>query len=151
MVNFTVLRRSLYSPEELHWHKVNHFQTHLLNEDLSSEILARVTQHLLRLRKTFPKKSGISNSETQIHRIHATVCILHFHSQAESDSPTCIFPMWNVPGCCVSPQPESRQLLDELGQTGKGRITFIEQLLSDVSYTCWSSLFQLFGCLLHEY
>ncbi|NXH61856.1 DZAN1 protein, partial [Rhabdornis inornatus] len=27
--------------------------------------------------------------------------------------------------------PESRQLLDELGQTGKGRITFIEQLLSD--------------------
>ncbi|NXK68625.1 DZAN1 protein, partial [Sylvietta virens] len=29
--------------------------------------------------------------------------------------------------------PESRQLLDELGQTGKGRITFIEQLLSDVT------------------
>ncbi|NXR62495.1 DZAN1 protein, partial [Rhadina sibilatrix] len=27
--------------------------------------------------------------------------------------------------------PESRQLLDELGQTGKGRIAFIEQLLSD--------------------
>ncbi|NWY71679.1 DZAN1 protein, partial [Erithacus rubecula] len=27
--------------------------------------------------------------------------------------------------------PESRQLLDELGQTGKGRIIFIEQLLSD--------------------
>ncbi|XP_077032205.1 double zinc ribbon and ankyrin repeat-containing protein 1 isoform X5 [Agelaius phoeniceus] len=27
--------------------------------------------------------------------------------------------------------PESRQLLDELGKTGKGRITFIEQLLSD--------------------
>ncbi|NXO78567.1 DZAN1 protein, partial [Sitta europaea] len=27
--------------------------------------------------------------------------------------------------------PESRQLLDELGPTGKGRITFIEQLLSD--------------------
>ncbi|NXY59863.1 DZAN1 protein, partial [Callaeas wilsoni] len=27
--------------------------------------------------------------------------------------------------------PESRQLLDELGQTGKGRTTFIEQLLSD--------------------
>ncbi|XP_030092169.2 double zinc ribbon and ankyrin repeat-containing protein 1 isoform X3 [Serinus canaria] len=27
--------------------------------------------------------------------------------------------------------PESRQLLDELGQTGKGRITFIEQLLND--------------------
>ncbi|NWZ38825.1 DZAN1 protein, partial [Brachypodius atriceps] len=27
--------------------------------------------------------------------------------------------------------PESRQLLDELGRTGKGRITFIEQLLSD--------------------
>ncbi|XP_058657661.1 double zinc ribbon and ankyrin repeat-containing protein 1 [Ammospiza caudacuta] len=27
--------------------------------------------------------------------------------------------------------PESRQLLDELGQTGKGRISFIEQLLSD--------------------
>ncbi|NXM83870.1 DZAN1 protein, partial [Oenanthe oenanthe] len=27
--------------------------------------------------------------------------------------------------------PESRQLLDELGQSGKGRITFIEQLLSD--------------------
>ncbi|NXH48490.1 DZAN1 protein, partial [Dicaeum eximium] len=27
--------------------------------------------------------------------------------------------------------PESRQLLDEVGQTGKGRITFIEQLLSD--------------------
>ncbi|NXQ53296.1 DZAN1 protein, partial [Anthoscopus minutus] len=27
--------------------------------------------------------------------------------------------------------PESRQLLDELGQTGKGRITFIEQLLRD--------------------
>ncbi|NWW12627.1 DZAN1 protein, partial [Oreocharis arfaki] len=27
--------------------------------------------------------------------------------------------------------PESRQLLDELGQTGKGRIPFIEQLLSD--------------------
>ncbi|XP_071278815.1 double zinc ribbon and ankyrin repeat-containing protein 1 isoform X1 [Agelaius tricolor] len=27
--------------------------------------------------------------------------------------------------------PESRQMLDELGQTGKGRITFIEQLLSD--------------------
>ncbi|NXC88131.1 DZAN1 protein, partial [Cercotrichas coryphoeus] len=27
--------------------------------------------------------------------------------------------------------PESRQLLNELGQTGKGRITFIEQLLSD--------------------
>uniref|UniRef100_A0A8C5X3R1 Double zinc ribbon and ankyrin repeat domains 1 n=1 Tax=Malurus cyaneus samueli TaxID=2593467 RepID=A0A8C5X3R1_9PASS len=31
----------------------------------------------------------------------------------------------------VSPQPESRQLLDELGQTGKGRIPFIEQLLSE--------------------
>ncbi|XP_053829557.1 double zinc ribbon and ankyrin repeat-containing protein 1 isoform X1 [Vidua macroura] len=29
------------------------------------------------------------------------------------------------------PSPESRQLLDELGPTGKGRITFIEQLLSD--------------------
>nr|XP_030124692.3 double zinc ribbon and ankyrin repeat-containing protein 1 [Taeniopygia guttata]XP_030124694.3 double zinc ribbon and ankyrin repeat-containing protein 1 [Taeniopygia guttata]XP_041571306.1 double zinc ribbon and ankyrin repeat-containing protein 1 [Taeniopygia guttata]XP_041571307.1 double zinc ribbon and ankyrin repeat-containing protein 1 [Taeniopygia guttata] len=29
------------------------------------------------------------------------------------------------------PSPESRQLLDELGRTGKGRITFIEQLLSD--------------------
>ncbi|NXQ19300.1 DZAN1 protein, partial [Peucedramus taeniatus] len=27
--------------------------------------------------------------------------------------------------------PEPRQLLDELGQTGKGRITFIEQLLND--------------------
>ncbi|NWI45630.1 DZAN1 protein, partial [Picathartes gymnocephalus] len=27
--------------------------------------------------------------------------------------------------------PESRQLLDEVGRTGKGRITFIEQLLSD--------------------
>ncbi|NWX37567.1 DZAN1 protein, partial [Notiomystis cincta] len=27
--------------------------------------------------------------------------------------------------------PESRQLLDELGQTGRGRTTFIEQLLSD--------------------
>ncbi|NXA62344.1 DZAN1 protein, partial [Mohoua ochrocephala] len=27
--------------------------------------------------------------------------------------------------------PESRQLLDELGRTGKGRISFIEQLLSD--------------------
>ncbi|NWV78791.1 DZAN1 protein, partial [Dasyornis broadbenti] len=27
--------------------------------------------------------------------------------------------------------PESRQLLDELGQTGKGRISFIEQLLSE--------------------
>ncbi|NXR24885.1 DZAN1 protein, partial [Cinclus mexicanus] len=27
--------------------------------------------------------------------------------------------------------PESRQLLDELGQTGKGQITFTEQLLSD--------------------
>ncbi|NXO71634.1 DZAN1 protein, partial [Phainopepla nitens] len=27
--------------------------------------------------------------------------------------------------------PESRQLLDELGRNGKGRITFIEQLLSD--------------------
>ncbi|NXA72325.1 DZAN1 protein, partial [Thryothorus ludovicianus] len=27
--------------------------------------------------------------------------------------------------------PQSRQLLDELGRTGKGRITFIEQLLSD--------------------
>ncbi|NXX29075.1 DZAN1 protein, partial [Nicator chloris] len=29
--------------------------------------------------------------------------------------------------------PESRQLLDELGQTGRGRITFIEQLLSDLT------------------
>ncbi|NWS34118.1 DZAN1 protein, partial [Polioptila caerulea] len=27
--------------------------------------------------------------------------------------------------------PQSRQLMDELGRTGKGRITFIEQLLSD--------------------
>uniref|UniRef100_A0A8C2SUN2 Double zinc ribbon and ankyrin repeat-containing protein 1 n=1 Tax=Coturnix japonica TaxID=93934 RepID=A0A8C2SUN2_COTJA len=31
----------------------------------------------------------------------------------------------------VFPQPESRQLLDELGPNGKGRITLIEQLLSE--------------------
>uniref|UniRef100_A0A663MJJ6 Double zinc ribbon and ankyrin repeat-containing protein 1 n=1 Tax=Athene cunicularia TaxID=194338 RepID=A0A663MJJ6_ATHCN len=34
----------------------------------------------------------------------------------------------------VFPQPESRQLLDELGPNGKGRITLVEQLLSEVSY-----------------
>lgn len=34
------------------------------------EILARVTQHLLGFRKTFPKKSGISNNKAQIHQIH---------------------------------------------------------------------------------
>lgn len=71
MFNFTVLSRSLYSPGELQWCKVNHLQTHLLDEDLSSEILARVTQHLLGFRKTFPKKSGISNNEAQIHQIRA--------------------------------------------------------------------------------
>lgn len=149
MFNFSILSRSLYSPEDLHWCKVNHLQTRLLNEDLSSEILARITQHLLRLRKTFPKKSGISNNETQKHWIHTPVCILHFNSKAESDPTYLYFPC--VKCSWLSPQPESRQLLDELGQTGKGRITFIEQLLSDVSYTCWNFLFQLFGCLLHEY
>lgn len=81
MFNSTVLSRALYSPGELHWCKVNHLQTHLLNEDLSSEILALVTQHLLRFRKAFPKKSGISDNEAQIHRIHPTVCVFHFHSR----------------------------------------------------------------------
>lgn len=46
------------------------------------------------------------------------------------------------------PQPESRQLLDELGPNGKGRITVIEQLLSEVSY---HFTLQIFDHLLHEY
>lgn len=56
MFNFPVVSRCLYSPGELHWCKANHLQIRLLNQDLNSEILAWVIQHLLRFRKTFPQK-----------------------------------------------------------------------------------------------
>uniref|UniRef100_A0A8C9NG86 Double zinc ribbon and ankyrin repeat domains 1 n=1 Tax=Serinus canaria TaxID=9135 RepID=A0A8C9NG86_SERCA len=75
-------------------------------------------------------KSGISNNETQIHQIHVTVCILHFDSM-QNLAHLLVFSLCEAFLAIVSPQPESRQLLDELGQTGKGRITFIEQLLND--------------------
>lgn len=35
--------------------------------------------------------------------------------------------------CSVTPQPENRLLLEEVGPTGKGRLSVLEQLLDEVS------------------
>lgn len=35
--------------------------------------------------------------------------------------------------CSVTPQPENRLLLEEVGPAGKGRLSVLEQLLDEVS------------------
>lgn len=138
---FVVVNRSLYSPGELHWCKAGHLQTRLLNQDLSSEIFAWVIQHLLGFRKKFPQKHyELVMLRLSYIAFFPQLCSCHCERfpplLTGRIQPTYLY--FHYVKCywlfSVFTQPESRQLLDELGPNGKGRITLVEQLLSEVSY-----------------
>uniref|UniRef100_A0A8D0FMR0 Double zinc ribbon and ankyrin repeat-containing protein 1 n=1 Tax=Strix occidentalis caurina TaxID=311401 RepID=A0A8D0FMR0_STROC len=87
---------------------------------------------LAQIRKDIHREgSWISNTEAQLHCIHVSLCTFPTFTQRQNMAHLLVFSLCEMLLGFVFPQPESRQLLDELGPNGKGRITLVEQLLSE--------------------
>uniref|UniRef100_A0A8D0FV51 Double zinc ribbon and ankyrin repeat domains 1 n=1 Tax=Strix occidentalis caurina TaxID=311401 RepID=A0A8D0FV51_STROC len=69
--------------------------------------------------------------KAQLHCIHVSLCTFPTFTQRQNMAHLLVFSLCEMLLGFVFPQPESRQLLDELGPNGKGRITLVEQLLSE--------------------
>uniref|UniRef100_A0A8C0IIV5 Double zinc ribbon and ankyrin repeat-containing protein 1 n=1 Tax=Bubo bubo TaxID=30461 RepID=A0A8C0IIV5_BUBBB len=123
------------SPGKGYWRKqLDHVCAHLRSYAQNNlEFRALIGEPRMgKIRKDIHREgSWISNTEAQLHCIHVPLCTFPTFTQRQNMAHLLVFSLCEMLLVFVFPQPESRQLLDELGPNGKGRITLVEQLLNE--------------------